>query len=1294
MPFAYWIMAECQPKVFVELGTHSGNSYFSFCQAVRDKGLMTRCYAVDTWKGDEQAGFYGDHVYELVNGHNESQYKSFSTLYRMSFDEALAKFQDQSVDLLHIDGLHTYQAIRHDFESWLPKLAPGALVLFHDIKVTHGEFGVWKFWAELKEKYPQNLEFRHSHGLGVIELPGSAREDDLVWLREGTAEGKNLLEVMSANGESLMAKVSHKVLERLASAAQTKVNKSGIEKPLDVELFFAQEGELFSEKKKISEPILCRENEHSQIRIQLQGKATRSVLWRIDLGDQPGLFRVHELEFTGENGKKIWRLTDHSDEAVVGGSAERLSGDGFLVCSFGKDPQILLPKLSLSADEKLYEIRITLEVLNAKDYLPFLATRYHKLESQSRSNLAQASAAFEQKEKEVTQMQSTLVVKDKEIAQAVKIDEKIEQMRQEMAVEREEFKLAVKKVEEELAQQQKSQQENHSLDQTLFKGLIVELKETREKEVERGQELRQELEAQKVATSKGVEELGDSLAGIKQELIHELRGLVGGLNERQDQLQQRNLAEMDALRNSLEDRLGKNENHLMDLAKYAEQIQDSVIAPSSYLVPAPFAWYSYLYKMLHIKKPSFMGRGKRTEVDSKRLSFWRRLERSIRKRRKRFLEATGFDAGWYLKTYQDVATARVDPLDHYILYGKREGRYKNSLMKKDQELDRVYFPCFRQQESKQASKVIGVLPERLPDGSLSPCAYIRLLLPLHFLAETSKDYRVEILDENSIFLKKLDIVICQRFWCQKQFQGNQILGEIKKRGIKVIYDLDDDLLSVTNVHADQQLIKERASLVLSMLSHCDLAVFSTSYLQEKYRPLCRNSIVIPNRLGKQIWKKDNSLPYSEQNKTFRILYMGTATHDIEVDFLNLIASRIKKAYGSRVSFVMVGGTNSETKSAGWDRKFPPLNCTTNYPAFASWLLSQSWDLALAPLIYTEFNRGKSAIKLMDYSALGVPIVASSHSEYEKEFAASPGVSLLPNDVGSWVQKITFLIENEKERIIQGGQNRQNFDEKFTLEKAEINWEKGLQYLSNLPISSEKKLEVFDFEIPASPMIDRKLLSGAFINGKGIEIGALHNPLSVDSGVEVKYLDHLGKTDLYDHYPELREHELVEVDIIDNGETLKNVADESQDFIIANHFIEHCEDPILALKNIFRVLKTRGVLYMAVPDKRFTFDIDREETSMSHLWEDHQRGPEISRKEHYVEWVTIAHKKKGETPEETELRIENLVKQKYSIHFHVWTGEGFLEFLDDMQKKMGIRFEILFSGSFPSQLETIFIITKI
>jgi hypothetical protein len=650
MPFAYWLMTEWQPKIFVELGTHTGNSYFSFCEAVPDKGLVTRCYAVDTWKGDEQAGFYGDHVFELVNRHNESQYKSFSTLYRMTFDEALAKFQDQSVDLLHIDGLHTYEAVRHDFETWLPKLARGALVLFHDIKVTHGDFGVWKFWAELKEKYPQNFEFRHSHGLGVIQLPESTRRGNLVWLREGTAEKKNLLEVMSANGESLMAKVRHQELERLASAAQTKANKPAIEKPLNLELFFAQEGEMFSEKKKMSEPVTCRENEHSQIRIQLQGKATRSVLWRIDLGDKPGLFRVHELGFTCENGKKIWCLTDHSDEALIGGSAERLSDEGFVVCSFGSDPQILLPKLSLSEDKKLYEIRITLEVLNAKDYLPFLATRYHELKSQSRSALAQASEALKRKEKEDTNAQSRV--------------EKFERIEKNISKHIGELK-------EELAQQQqKSQQENNSTHQSLFKGLIAELKETWKEEAERGRELGREL--------------GYSLAGLKQEMISKLQALESGLDERQRQFIQKNRAEVDVLKTSLENSSKTIQDNLEEVARYAEQIQDSVIAPSSYLLPAPFSWYSYLYKMLHIKKPYWlkeqkMEKRKRTN----RPGFWRRLEQSIRKRRKRLLGAIGFDRLWYLAEYPDVKNARCDALEHYLNFGTIEKRFKS---KKDKEL--------------------------------------------------------------------------------------------------------------------------------------------------------------------------------------------------------------------------------------------------------------------------------------------------------------------------------------------------------------------------------------------------------------------------------------------------------------------------------------------------------------------------------------------------------------------------------------------------------------------------------
>ena len=132
LPFAAWVMQGVSPQIFVELGTHSGNSYFSFCQSVAENNLPTKCYAVDTWQGDAHAGQYNDEIFDGVNTYNEERYAGFSKLLRMTFDDALSHFADESVELLHIDGLHTYEAVRHDFETWLPKLAPGAVVLFHD----------------------------------------------------------------------------------------------------------------------------------------------------------------------------------------------------------------------------------------------------------------------------------------------------------------------------------------------------------------------------------------------------------------------------------------------------------------------------------------------------------------------------------------------------------------------------------------------------------------------------------------------------------------------------------------------------------------------------------------------------------------------------------------------------------------------------------------------------------------------------------------------------------------------------------------------------------------------------------------------------------------------------------------------------------------------------------------------------------------------------------------------------------------------------------------------------------
>jgi SAM-dependent methyltransferase len=201
---------------------------------------------------------------------------------------------------------------------------------------------------------------------------------------------------------------------------------------------------------------------------------------------------------------------------------------------------------------------------------------------------------------------------------------------------------------------------------------------------------------------------------------------------------------------------------------------------------------------------------------------------------------------------------------------------------------------------------------------------------------------------------------------------------------------------------------------------------------------------------------------------------------------------------------------------------------------------------------------------------------------------------------------------------------------------------------------------------------RRDLSAHYLTGSGLEIGALHMPLHVPAGVSVRYVDRLHVAELREHYPELAGYDLVTPDIIDDGEVLGSVPDSSVDFVIANHMIEHCEDPIGTLQNHLRVLRPGAILYMAVPDCRHTFDRHRRRTSIDHLQRDHDEGPSWSRRGHYEEWAQHID---GARNEDVAAGADDLQRREYSIHFHVWTPTTFVEMLSHCRSRLGLPLEI-------------------
>ena len=328
IPFAYLAVDLLRPSTLVELGTHSGNSYMAFCQAVQSLDLACRCTAVDAWQGDAHALHYGEEIYQALRARHDPRYGGFSRLLRERFDDAAARFADESIDLLHIDGLHTYEAVRHDFETWLPKLSDRAVVLLHDTEERGRGFGVGRFFDELTTRYP-GFAFCHSHGLGVLATGAQVPEAFAAFLRQAAEDPQRMRGFFEALAGNLVDATGHPL-----GAASTEPL------PLVCHLFYRDHDQTYDESRMLSVPVDVADGT-LDLQFRLPDGVAPDYL-RIDPADLAGVYAFSRIAVR-ESGTPHWQPVPQLPARLGHVHGELLPATGketVRLASFDDDPNL------------------------------------------------------------------------------------------------------------------------------------------------------------------------------------------------------------------------------------------------------------------------------------------------------------------------------------------------------------------------------------------------------------------------------------------------------------------------------------------------------------------------------------------------------------------------------------------------------------------------------------------------------------------------------------------------------------------------------------------------------------------------------------------------------------------------------------------------------------------------------------------------------------------------------------------------------------------------------------------
>lgn len=336
--------------------------------------------------------------------------------------------------------------------------------------------------------------------------------------------------------------------------------------------------------------------------------------------------------------------------------------------------------------------------------------------------------------------------------------------------------------------------------------------------------------------------------------------------------------------------------------------------------------------------------------------------------------------------------------------------------------------------------VLYLLPSRRSDGLPTGSGYVRVVLPYQNQA-ILRDWRVR--QTNALPQPGSGQVVL----IQREASGHSLdalqkwLPGWKSAGGKLLYEIDDDLLDTQRLHVQHHAadVEAAAAKVRFLSSHADVVHVSTEVLAERLRPFNQQVRVIPNALDANLWRlceprAHDHGPFRRQpNGPVRIGYIGTPTHDEDLDLVTDVMRTIEAKYGTVVEIEVIGGFQKRTPTFGKRVGLPKKN---DYPHFVRWLQERvHWDIGIIPLVASPFNESKSYLKFLEYAALDMAIVVSAGITYADVALHKDNATVTQSSKDAWVRAICELIENPSTRTQYALSAREGVRRNHTLDQA-------------------------------------------------------------------------------------------------------------------------------------------------------------------------------------------------------------------------------------------------------------------